>query len=199
MTETLLAVAGLVLFVYAAYRVGKIVNGFKHRRFTQDWQPLVAIIGGKVHEDPQGGGASSWLAGRWKGMTIHARMTPEVRRGGTAGGSGGALENEFAVGVAEQKGRSSWTAERSSSVSPGGGPIRIASKDAALAERLRAAGVAALLEAAQAATARFEPHSGYLFVEENVTPLWTPPPERFTVLLDLAVELARVQAAANAS
>lgn len=199
MMETLLTVAGLVVFVYAAYRVGKIVSALKHRRFTQVWQPLAGIIGGKVHEDPQGGGASSWLAGRWKGLTIHARMTPGVRRGGTEGGSAGALENEFAVGVADQKGRSSWTAERGFSVSSGRGPVKIASKDEALAERLRAAGVPALLEAAQATTARFDHHSGYLFVEEYVTPLLIPPPERFTVLLDVAVELARLQASANAA
>jgi hypothetical protein len=197
MMETVLTVVGLVVFVYLAYRVGKIVNAFKHRGFTRAWQPLVGIIGGKVHEDPQGGGASSWLAGQWKGKTIHARMTPGVRPATPVGDSSGVLVNQFAVGVAEQKGRSSWTAERGFALTPGAGQIVVKSKDEALAERLRAAGVVALLEAAQCGTARFEEHSGYLFVEEDVTPLWIPPPERFTVLLDLAVDLARVQAAVN--
>lgn len=193
--ENALTILGLVVFVYLAYRAGKILNAFKHRRFTHAWQPLVGIINGAVHEDPQGGGASSWLAGQWKGNTIHARMTPEVHRGGTAGGSAGPLVNEFAVGVADQKGRASWTAERGFALN-GKGDIAINSKDAALAERLRGE-VVALLEAAQCGAARFEHHSGYVFVQEDVTPLWAPPPERFKVLLDLAVEVARVQAAVN--
>jgi hypothetical protein len=29
-----------------------LLNAFKHRRHSQAWKPLVAIIEGKVHEDP---------------------------------------------------------------------------------------------------------------------------------------------------
>ncbi len=194
--ENVLAVVGLVVFVYLAYRVGKILNAFKHRRFTQAWQPLIGIVNGKVHEDPQGGGASSWLVGEWKSKTIHARMTPDVRSSDSTGDSSGVLENRFAVGVPGQEGRASWSTARGFSLS-GTGEITVSSADKALAERLGAAGVVALLEAAQCAGARFDHQSGYLFVEEDVSPLWTPPPARFTVLLDLAVELARLQAAAN--
>src|SRR5262245_15214721 len=99
MMQNVLTVAGIIVFVYLCYRVGLIVNAFKHRRFTKAWQPLIPIIGGKVHEDPQGGGASSWLAGKWKGQTIHARMTPGVRPGSALGSSAGPLVNQFAVGV----------------------------------------------------------------------------------------------------
>jgi hypothetical protein len=198
MSETLLVVVGLVVFVYLAYQGGKVLNSFKNRGFTRAWQPLVEIINGAVQEDPQGGGASSWLVGQWKGKTIHARMTPNVRSSDSTGDLPGVLQNQFAVGVANQTGRSSWHTDRSFALSPGAGQITVSSKDEALAERLRAAGVVTLLEAAQCAVARFEQHSGYLFVEEEVTPLWIPPPERFIVLLDLAVELARAQAAVNA-
>lgn len=97
------------------------------------------------------------------------------------------LHNQFAVGVAEQKGRSSWRADRT----------EVSADDDALAERLQRAGVTALLEGAQCEVGRFDRPSGYLFVEETVDPLWVPPPERFVVLLDLAVKLARIQEEEN--
>jgi hypothetical protein len=62
---------------------------------------------------------------------------------------------------------------------------------------LREAGVLALLQGASCVDVRFEHQTRYLYVNEIVTPLWAPPPERFVVLLDLAVELAHVQEGVN--
>ena len=188
MTETVASVLGLVVFLFLAYQAGKLLNTFKHRRFTKAWKPLIGIVNGEVHEDPLGGGASSWLLGQWKGTTIHARMTPAVR---TAQASN--HENQFAVGVPEQDGRLNWRADRRGFTTS----LDVISDDRALEDRLRDAGVLELLNRAKCRTAHFDRSSRYVFVEENVAPLWIPPPERFIVLLDVAVELARVQSTAN--
>lgn len=185
MIDNVLTVIGLIAFVAACVAAGLVLNKFKHRRFTREWQPLIGVIGGEVHEDPQGGGASSWLAGQWKGHTIHARMTPAVREWEWS-----MHRNLFAVGVAEQDGRLNWR-------TIAGFSLDMACDDAAMGERLRQAGVIAKLEQAGRVTAWYERHSRYLFVEEDVAPEWVPPRERFVVLLDLAVELAQLQRQVN--
>lgn len=187
MIDNIVTVGGIVGFVYLCYRVGLVINKVKHWRFAREWQPLIGIINGTVHDDPQGGGASSYLVGQWKGETIHAHMSPQVRTYGSD-----VIENRFSIGVAEQHGHSSWRTVTFPE-------LDLTSDDsAAIADRLRRAGVVALLRNAACVNARFERHSNYLFVEEIVTPLWCPPPERFVVLLDLAVELARAQRDVNA-
>lgn len=188
MTETIASVLGLAVFLFLAYQAGKVLNKFKHRRFTKAWQPLIAIMNGEVHEDPLGGGASSWLAGQWKGMTIHAKMSPEVRSMASSH-----HENRFSVGVAELDGRTNWRVDKRG-IPP---QVDVISDDKALEDRLRAAGVLELCRQAQCHTARFDRSSRYLFIDEDVAPLWTPPPERFAVLLDLAVGLARAQSTVN--
>jgi hypothetical protein len=185
MIDNIITAVGLIVFVYLCYRVGLIVNKVKHRRFTREWQPLVAVIDGTVHEDPQGGGASSYLVGDWRGHAIHARMSPDVTSYEST-----VRENRFSIGVADQHGRASWNTLTFPS-------LRVTSDDALLAERLRDAGVLELLRNAGCFDVRFEHHSHFLFVDEIVTPLWAPPPERFVVLLDLAVDLARVQRDVN--
>jgi hypothetical protein len=187
MIDNLITVVAIIGFVYLCYRVGLVINKVKHWRFTREWQPLIGIINGTVHEDPQGGGASSYLVGEWKGATIHARMSPQVRTYGSD-----VIENRFSIGVAEQHGHSSWQTVTFPE-------LALTSDDTALADRLCRAGVVALLRNAACFNARFERHSNYVFIEEIVTPLWCPPPERFVVLLDLAVELAQVQRAVNIS
>ncbi len=184
--ENVLTVIGLIAFVALCFAAGLVLNKVKHLRYTRAWQPLIGVIGGTVHEDPQGGGASSWLAGQWKGYTIHARMSPGVRAWEWS-----IHRNLFAVGVAEQDGRASWR-------TTGGFSMDVTSEDRGLEERLRGAGVLARLLQASCLDARFERHSRYLFVEEDVAPEWVPPTSRFVVLLDLAVDLAQLQREANA-
>jgi hypothetical protein len=181
--ENILTVIGLALLLVAAYFVGRVLNQFKHRRFIQAWQPIQPVIDGTVHEDPGGGGASSWLVGRWKGRTIHARMTPDVRSG--SGDSYSHHENRFAVGVADLKGTQDW------SVGPSRGTLALHSDDPLLAERLVNAGALRLVENAGSQTARYSRHERALFLEEDVRPAWIPTEARFRLLLDTAVDLAR--------
>ncbi|MCC6317388.1 MAG: hypothetical protein IT361_06800 [Gemmatimonadaceae bacterium] len=188
--ETVVVVLGVVAFVVLAWRVGLLVNRFKHRRFVRAWQPLVGIIDGVVHEDPQGGGASSYLAGSWKGRTIHARMSPHVRSWEWQH-----HENRFGVGVANVAGRTSWMTTGDARQGERG--LGVKSDDHALEERLHAAGVVERLRCIQCHSVHFESFSGYLFLEDTVEPLWAPPPERFVALLDAAVELARIHDQVN--
>src|SRR5262245_18535623 len=147
MTETAASVLGLAVFLFLAYQAGKLLNRFKHRRYTRAWQPLIGTINGTVHEDPLGGGASSWLAGQWKGHTIHAKMSPQVR---TMNAS--IHENRFSVGVAELTGRTNWRVDQR------GFPptLDVISDDRALESRLRDAGVLDLVKAAQSRSVRFD-------------------------------------------
>ncbi|MEW5918131.1 MAG: hypothetical protein AB1762_17140 [Gemmatimonadota bacterium] len=179
--DNITTVVGLIVFVYLCYRVGLIINRVKHWRYTRAWQPLVGVIKGTVHEDPQGGGASSYLVGEWKGHAIHARMSPHVTTYGST-----VRENRFSVSIPDVDGPASWNTVNFPS-------LRITSDDMSLAARLRDAGVMELLHNAGSFDVGFEHHSRCLIVNEIVTPLWAPPPERFVVLLDLAVDLARVQ------
>jgi hypothetical protein len=188
MIDNIVTFIGIVVFVYLCYRVGLLINKVKYWRFTRAWQPLIEVVNGTVHEDPQGGGASSYLVGEWKGFAIHARMSPQVRTYGSD-----VIENRFVVGVAQQEGRASWRTVMFPELD------LTSDSDPALAHDLRRAGVIALLQNAACSSARFEAHTNYLFLDEIVTPLWVPPPERFVVLLDVAVELARVQRDVNAA
>jgi hypothetical protein len=187
MMDNIITVIAIVLFVYLCYRVGLVVNKVRHWRYTREWRPLIDIINGTVHDDPQGGAAKSYLVGDWKGYKIHACMSPAVRTFGSD-----LVENRFSIGVADQDGRATW----SSIAFP---VLRITSDDAALAERLCDAGVLSLLQDAGAFDVRYDQHTRCLYVNEIVTPLWAPPPGRFLVLLDLAVALARAQSEANLS
>lgn len=184
--DNVFTVLGLVAFVVLAWRVGLLLNRFKHRRFVKAWQPLVGIIQGEVHEDPQGGGASSWLVGRWKGLTIHACMSHGVRSFEWQH-----HENRFAVGVTGLTGLTSWTT--TGDARRGDLGLDVKSDDHALEERLRAAGLLERLKRLQCLSARFESHSGKLFLEDTVEPLWAPPPERFIALLNALAELAELQ------
>lgn len=186
MTDNLITVVGLIVFVYLCYRAGLIINKIKHWKYTREWQPLIRIIDGTVHQDPQGGGASSYLIGTWKGEAIHARMSPQVRTFGSD-----VIENRFSLALAGQDGRSSWHTMTFPELD------LTSDDDPALAQRLRRAGVVPLLHNAACFNARYEAHTKCLFLEEVVTPLWVPPPQRFIVLLDLAVELARIQRIVN--
>ena len=47
---------------------------------------------------------------------------------------------------------------------------------------------------AQCTVAHFDRHGGYVSIDENVSPAWIPPRERFICLLDVATALAGMQA-----
>lgn len=190
MMEHILVLPGLVLFVVVAWQVGRVLNWFRHLRFTREWQPLIDVIGGTVHEDPQGGGATSWLVGSWKEHVIQASMTPQVRSFEWQH-----HENRFSVGVAGQRGAASWRAE----LSPGvGSRFEVQSDDAGLIERLERSDAERLMREAECTVARFDRHSELLFVDENPTPALIPSRERFVRLLDVATGLARIQDVLNA-
>jgi hypothetical protein len=61
--ENIVVVFGILAFLILAVFVGRGINRLKHWKYVRVWQPLIPIIGGTVHEDPLGGGASIWLVG----------------------------------------------------------------------------------------------------------------------------------------
>jgi hypothetical protein len=177
----ILSALGLVAFVAACFVVGLGVNKLKHARFVRAWQPLVPVIGGTVHQDPLGGGASSWLVGTWKGYVVHARMSPDTRSTEASN-----YRSMFAVGVAEVDGSAHWRADS-----------RVRSDDPVIQRQLGEAGVLERMRAAVVQEAMFDRHARTLFIEEDVYPAWCPHRERFIALLDLATDLARINAQVN--
>lgn len=174
--EMLEVAAGLVVFVYLAYQAGKVLNRVKHAKFTRVWQPLLLIIGGTVHEDPGGGGATSWLVGTYKGRTIHARMAPDV--GTQVGIDTVSKENRFAVGVANLPGAQHWRMSYEMSVvPPGPSAWRIHTDDAGLEDRLRRAGVIELVSPFGQPSVAYNTHEKSLFLEQDIRPHWVPPPD----------------------
>lgn len=189
MMDGMLTGLGVVAFVIAAWLVGSVVNRIRHRRFSRAWRPLIDVIDGTVHEDPQGGAATSWLVGSWKGHVIHASMSPHVRSTEWQH-----HENRFSVRVADQGGIASWRAELSPATFA---RLVVHCDDPGLAQRLERAGVEALMRDAQCTVAHFDRHGGYVSIDENVSPAWIPPRERFICLLHVATALAGLQASIN--
>jgi hypothetical protein len=193
-SDTVVGVVGLSVFLVLAYAGGRLINAGRHRRFTRDWQPLVPVIGGTVHEDPGGGGASSWLVGSFGGRTIHASMSPDIRRGEDSG-----YENRFSQGVAELDGHESWYLSHHAPLfGSGAGEWSIQAKEDSLAQRLTDAGVIDIARTVGPSTVSFDPHGRILRVEQDIRPLRVPSDARFRQLLDVALQLAVVNERTNA-
>lgn len=181
-------------FLAVLYPAGKLLHRLKHAKFNRDWAPLIPVVGGTVHEDPQGGGATSWLVGTYRGRTIHARMSPDVRPLEVAN-----YENRFAVGVAELDGAAHWRlVHLGAIVGVHEAGWKIETDDALLAGRLRGTGILEVLESVGRPDARYNRHERAVFLEVDVRPLRVPPRESFVALLEAAVRVAEVNERLNA-
>jgi hypothetical protein len=192
--DTVFGIMVLIPFLVLVFLLGYAINKLKNRRFTRAWAPLVPVIGGTIVEDG-GGAASSWLTGTWRGRTVRAGLCPDRNR---YQGESGARYNSFEIAVLNLPGAADWRLEWKSPIL-GFGPEgwQIDSADAAVAERLRAAGAVALVERLGTPTVVYSRSARTLQFEEDAGPVWTPAPERFREELDILLQLAEIQERVN--
>ena len=171
---------GLIAFVICCMVLGYTIIKLKHARYARAWRPLAPVIGGTVRREPNGGD-TTWLIGTWKGNQIHARMTPQVRDPDSD-----VYQSFFAVGVVELEGAASWDA--TSGLTSDDSEIRRRLDDAGVVERIQAVGYYGV---------KFDHRARSLFIEQNMHPAWCPRREQFVVLLDLATDLATINAQVN--
>ena len=184
----------LAIFLVLVFAVGKVIYSFKSARFTKAWGPLIPILNGQVAHDG-GGAATSWLTGTYSGRQFRASMIPNRNR---YQGESGHNYNYFDVALLGVAGSQDWSIEYRTAlwgIQQEGWHIE--SKDAALQERLRASGIIDLVSRFGSPAVKYGSRERTLLYSEEVTPLWTPMPERFREELDLLLRLAQMNAEVN--
>lgn len=200
MSDFLFGVIGLILFLAVGLVGGYVLYRFKNRQLTNAWEPLVALVNGKVVGDG-GGGATSWLSGTYKGRPVVASLSPNINQHQ----EGGFRYNYFDVALGETPGQHDWNIEYTRSVlGVGKTGWRVRSRDAALETALIAAGVADLVAPFgetpshfMRPTLEYNRHERLLRYRTDITPRVAPTPDQFTRLLDLLLQLAEVNARVN--
>jgi hypothetical protein len=95
----------LAVVLVLAIAAGKLLNKFKNSRFAKAWQPLIPILNGTIIND-NGGGASSYLAGTYKGRIVQAGMVPNRNR--YSGDNSGQRYNYFEIALQQVNGVADW-------------------------------------------------------------------------------------------
>lgn len=192
MSDTVLGVLVLIPFMILVFAAGFVLQKFKNARFVRAWEPLVPILGGKVVQDG-GGGAASWLTGKWNGRKAWAKMAPKLNRSS----EGGDHYNHFEAGLEEVPGAEDWSVLYGEGfLGMGRKGWHVKTKDPALAARLETAGVLGLISPF-GGTASYDARQRRLLYREDVTPRWAPEPERFRQQLALLERLAAANEEAN--
>lgn len=192
-------ITGIVVVAVALplfYFIGGMIGRMKNRRFERAWRPLMSSIDGAEVVADNGGGASSWLTGTYRGTPVFAQMTPDVRHGGAIQTSG--LENRWEAGVRELPGKHDWSVVWSQAVfgfGETGWTVR--TDDPALGARLENAGVREIAASLGRGAIRYGARPQTLVLHEDIRPLWTPDAARFQQELDVLLELAAVAAPLN--
>jgi hypothetical protein len=193
MSDTVLGVIILAIFLPVVYVAGRWVNRFKNARFHQAWAPLVPLIDGKVVDDG-GGAASSWMTGTYRGQKVQARMTPA-----RAVDEDGPRFNDFSVAVAEVDGEHDWSFAFRSGPAPGKSPWRVTAGSTAVAQRLERAGIEARLPGLGYPKVTFTRASRLLEYQVDVTPSIVPTAEQFKATLEFLIWLNGINREANTS
>src|SRR5262245_47559054 len=190
--DLILGASILIPFLVVVFIAGKILSDFKNRRFTRAWAPLVPILKGTITHDG-GGAVTSWLTGTYRGRRVSASMVPGRNM---YSGESGFTYNSFEIAFLDLPGAQDWAALVKT---PPLGQARwhIAADDKALEERLRAAGVIALVERLGAPKVTYQRREDRLLFSEDAGPLWVPTPERFQEELEVLLRVVEIQEKVN--
>ena len=200
MSDTLLGIVSLAIFLVFIFVFGYFIYKFKNARLTSAWGPLVGLIDGRVTGDG-GGAATSWLSGAYRGRPVVAALSPNLNQHD----EGGAKYNYFEVALTELPGRHDWSvvyAQRVLGMGQSGWQVK--AEDPALAEALRDVAVPSLV----APFGETPPHLMRPALEYNrreralcyrtdITPRVAPTPEQFTQLLEMLHSAAEINARLN--
>jgi hypothetical protein len=177
----------LVIVLFCAYWVGGLLSRWKNARFARAWAPLVPVINGTITNDGAGA-ATSWLTGMYAGRQVRASLTPDRNR---YSGETGPRYNYFDVALLDVQGKQDWSIRFQNNE---GHP---AAADDALEERLRQAGIVAMLTSIGSPEARYNAGERSLQISLEVTSGWAPMPESFQVYLNHMLQLAEINATVN--
>lgn len=189
----------LIVFLICVFGAGFLLSKFKNARYAKAWTPLIPIVGGTVSGD-NGGGASSFLTGSYRGQTVRATMVPQRNRYSNSTGS---YYNYFDITMAGVPGKQSWQLKYNTpTLGFGSTGWEIVADDAALQARLQARGVIDLVERLGTTPIQSQPtldykaRSGALLFREEVAG-WIPEPDRFKDQLETLLLLAQINAEVN--
>lgn len=202
LSDTVIGVIGLAIFMVCVFVAGKILHAFQNARLGSAWSELIPVVKGQVRGDG-GGAASSWLVGSYAGRSVQARMAPNSS---VFSGETGVRYNHFEVAVLDVAGTHDWSlmyGKRVLGVGENGWTFR--SRDSALEAALGRSPIVALVEdlgwpshsLAVRPIVQYQRSARSLTYAEDVSPAWTPSPERFRQQLDLVLQLAAINEQIN--
>ncbi len=200
MSDTLLGIVSLAVFLVFIFVFGYFIYKFKNARLTSAWGPLVGLINGRVTGDG-GGAATSWLSGAYRGRPVVAALSPNLNQYD----DGGAKYNYFEVALTRLAGQYDWSVDYARSVlGVGQSGWQVKAEDAALAEALRGAAVTSLVAPFGETPSHFRrPTLEYsrreraLRYRTDISPRVAPTPEQFTRLLEMLYSTAEINERLN--
>lgn len=200
MSDTMLGIVSLAVFLVFIFVFGYSISKFKNTRLASAWGPLAGLINGQVTGDG-GGAATSWLSGTYRGRPVVAALSPNLNQHD----EGGAKYNYFEVALTELPGRHDWSvayAHRVLGIGQSGWQVK--AEDPALAEALRASAIESLVAPfGETASHLMRPTLEYnrreraLRYRTDITPRVAPTPEQFTQLLEMLLSAAEINARLN--
>jgi hypothetical protein len=201
MSDTMQGVFYFVIFMVIVIAASRVLARFTGSKFAKAMAPLAPVIGGTFSTDSLSAG---WLAGAYRGRTVHAAAIPGVSPGSTAQS---ARYNAFEVALQDVPGTGDWSVtfgmHTAGQILSRGESWRISADDAGLETRLQDSPLIAELERFAGAGVRGFPTVRYAAREKTLThrdSVWpgiTPPPEHFQKQLELALRLAEINEQVN--
>lgn len=200
MSDMVLGTLVLIPFLIFVFLAGYVIYRVKNRRLTSAWEPLVALVNGKVTGDG-GGGATSWLSGVYKGREIVASMSPNLNRYE----SGGDHYNYFDVALTGEPGARDWSLLYSyKTLGIGSEGWKVKSESAGLTTDLLASPLPSLVEPFGRTPQHFtQPSLEYsrrertLRYRTDVTPQVIPDAVEFTAMLDMLLRASEINRQLN--
>jgi hypothetical protein len=196
MSDTVLGTTILVMFLALVFAAGKVLYRIKNAALAREWAPLRPSIENARVVGDEGGGATSWLTGTYRGRRITASISPDVSSYTGTDGSGH-YRNAFSVALEDVPGARDWRLAPAPWSS--GSQCDVVASDETLRAALAASTATSILSRLGAGEVDFSKSARALRFSEDVRPLKVPPPERFRAALDALMELADVNAAVNVS
>jgi hypothetical protein len=166
-SDIIVGAVALVGFLGVAYVIGRTKSAFTNRTYARAWAPLVPVVNGTIVYD-QSTAVSSSLHGQYKGHAVHAQMEPQRNR---YHDSSTGRYNAFEVTLHDVAGAHDWRVYHDTKIfGIGRDGWQIDTDDAALASRLEASGITAVLAMLGTPTLKFDASAHTLLFSNDITP-----------------------------
>jgi hypothetical protein len=189
MSDFTLGLIIMPFFLVFIFAMGYVVYRVKNAAMTREWTPLRPLLdGGGTISGDGGGGATSYLAGVYRGRRVQASMSPDMAK---YSGESGHYANYFTVLLLDVPGANNFRITAAPSL-----PLfwrsewRVDTANEALREALEAARAVARVSAFGDVEVSYDRSTHTLRFVEDVRPLKVPPRDRFQQELDLLIVLA---------